>query len=86
MNYCCLIDYFIKGLCPDEQRGIRGYLKDNCNSYYAKKYAKYQDENYQTCLKNGIFNSVEEIEKFLSNYVEHFIAVNNRMMKNGRAP
>ena len=86
MEYRKLIDYFIKDLSPDEQRGIHGYIQDYCNSSYAKRYAKHQDEDYLPCLKSGVFDSVEQLKNYLNIYSEHFIAVNNRMMKNGRAP
>ncbi len=82
-----LINYFIKDLCPDEQRGIWGYIKDNCTSSFAIKYAKYQN-NLSACLKESfcLFDTEEQLENYLQIYINHFEAVNNRMKRNGRAP
>lgn len=35
-----LIEYFIKDLLPDEQRGITGFLRDEFISSYARNFAK----------------------------------------------
>lgn len=80
-----LIEYFIKDLSPDEQRGITGFLRDEFSSSYARNFAKHQCEGYLPCL-NGIFETALEIENFLKPYHNRFLYLNNRMMKNGRAP
>ena len=86
-THTSLINYFIKDLCPDEQRGIWGYIKDNCTSSFAIKYAKHQN-NLTACLKQDfcLFDTEEQLKDYLQIYINHFEAVNNRMKRNGRAP
>ena len=80
-----LIDYYIKDLCPDEQRGIAGDLRDKFN-YMERYYILDQKNDYKNVLKKILFKSVQEIEFFLKGSADKFIAINNRMIKNGRPP
>ena len=80
-----LVDYYIKNLHPDEQRGIAGDLRDNFN-YMERDYILDQKYDYKNVLKNGLFKTVEDIEFFLQGSADKFIAINNRMIKNGRPP
>ena len=80
-----LIDYYIKDLCPDEQRGIAGDLRDNF-TYMERKYILDKKNDYKNVLKKGLFKTVQDIESFLQGTDDEFIAINNRMIKNGRPP
>ena len=80
-----LIDYYIKNLTPDEQRGIKGDLKEKFTSYH-KKYINDIKHNYKNVLENSAFDNEEEINEFLEEITDSFVEINNRMMKNGRPP
>ncbi len=80
-----LIDYYIKDLHPDEQRGISGDLKEKFTSYH-KKYINDIKNDYKNVLENCAFDNKEDIKEFLQEVVNLFIAINERMIKNGRFP
>ena len=80
-----LIDYYIKDLDPDEQRGIAGDLRDKFN-YMERDYILDIKYDYKNVLKNILFKSVQDIELFLQGSADKFISINNRMIKNGRPP
>ena len=80
-----LIDYYIKDLCPDEQRGIAGDLRDSFTSR-KRDYILDVKNDYKNVLKKRLFKSVQDIESFLQGTDDKFIAINNRMIKNGRLP
>jgi len=84
-TYRHIIDYYIKDLHPDEQRGICGDLKEKFTSYH-KKYINDIKNDYKNVLENCAFDNKEDIKEFLQEVVNLFIAINERMIKNGRFP
>ena len=80
-----LIDYYIKNLDPDEQRGVTGDLRDKFN-YMERKYILDIRNDYKNVLKKGLFKTVQDIESFLQGSADKFISINERMMKNERYP
>ena len=80
-----LIDYYIKDLDPDQQRGIAGDVRDKFN-YMEREYALDSKNNYENVTKRGLFRTVEDVEGFLHDTPDAFIAINNRMISQGRPP
>ena len=80
-----LIDYYIKDLHPDQQRGIAGDVRDKFN-YMEREYALDSKNNYENAIKNGLFSTVEDYVRFLRSTPDKFIAINNRMISQGRPP
>ena len=80
-----LIDYYIKDLHPDQQRGIPGDVRDKFN-YMEREYALDSKNNYENAIKNGLFSTVEDYVRFLRSTPDKFIAINNRMISQGRPP
>ena len=80
-----LIDYYIKNLHPDQQRGIWGDVRD-CMTSRKREYILDEINDYENVMKTGLFKSIEEIKMFIGNIAERFVAINNRMMSQGRPP
>ncbi len=84
-RYLRLIEYFIKGLDPDEQRDIIGYLKEHFGEYVqARDFLDYEDEGYVSCLEKSYYDTVDDLKKYMKQFTNHLIAVNNMMLKRGR--
>ena len=80
-----LIDYYIKNLDPDEQRGIAGDLRDKFTSFQ-KEIINDVKYDYHNVIDRGLFKNEQQIEKYLQKIVNSFSEVNERMMKNERYP
>ena len=83
-----MIEYFIKGLHPDEQRGIQGYLQHDVSTWMSRDLAMDKENGYRNVTgEHEIFKTAEEAEDYLIKfYVPKIVAVNERMIKNGRKP
>lgn len=84
-EYFHLIDYYIKDLDPDEQRGITGDLRDKFTSYHKEVIDDIKDD-YKNVFERTVFSDKKQIERYLQRVVHSFIEINERMMKNGRYP
>ncbi|MBQ8424878.1 MAG: hypothetical protein IJX17_02515 [Clostridia bacterium] len=80
-----LIDYYIKDLTPDEQRGIYGDLRDLFTSFQ-REIINDVENDYKNIFASGLFKNNEQLEKYLKLIVNSFIKINERMIKNGRPP
>lgn len=83
-----MIEYFIKGLHPDEQGGIQGYLQHDVSTWMSRDLAMDKENGYRNVTgEHEIFKTAEEAEYYLNKfYVPKIVAVNERMIKNGRKP
>ena len=76
-----LIDYYIKDLTPDEQRGIYGDLRDLFTSFQ-REIINDVENDYKNIFASGLFKNNEQLEKYLKLIVNSFIKINDRMIKN----
>ena len=80
-----LIDYYIKDLEPDEQRGIYGDLRDLFTPFQ-KEIINDIDNDYKNVFDKGLFKNKTQLEKYLNLITASFIKINERMIKNERYP
>lgn len=80
-----LIEYYIKGLDPDEQRGIAGELRDKFTPFQQRAIDDIKN-NYKNVIYSGLFLNEEQVKRYLQIVVDSFIKINERMIKNERYP
>ena len=79
------IDYFIKYLPPDEQRGIAGMVRDSKSSFL-KERVQDEQNGYQNLIKQGWFKDVSQALHYVQLNVDKMNAIDERMKKNRLAP
>ena len=80
-----LIEYYVKGLSPYEQRGIHDDVKQQ-SSPFEREYIEDEENGFENILKKQLYTSKEKIEYILSRRREGLKGINNRMIKNKRYP
>lgn len=80
-----LIDYYIKNLHPDEQRGIYGDLRDFFTPLQ-RDIINDVDNGYKNVFASSLFKDNEQLEKYLNLITSSFMKINERMIKNNREP
>ncbi len=84
-EYYYVADYYLKGLDPDEIRGIWGDILD-CMTPLKREIILDAKNHYKNVLEEGLLKSVEQIEKYTKDASVKFLAINDRMIKNKRPP
>ena len=74
------IDYFIRYLPPDEQRGIAGMVRDS-KSYFFKEKVQDEPNEYQNLIRQGWFKNLEQALHYVQLNVDKMNAIDERMKK-----
>ena len=79
------IDYFIRYLPPDEQRGIAGMVRDS-KSWFFKEKVQDEPNGYQNLIRQGWFNNIEQALHYVQLNVDKMNEIDQRMKENRLAP